>query len=81
LRIFSEELRQQDAAVRACRGDLNLAEDLYRQGLVDYTGVSTAQIALLGAQNSELGLRMQEATACVQLIEALGGGWTAPPKT
>ena len=36
---------------------------------------TTAQTSLLGAQQTAVSLRLQQLTAEVQLIEALGGGW------
>jgi len=37
--------------------------------------VIAAQTALLSNQRTALNLRMQQLTASVQLIKALGGGW------
>jgi outer membrane protein TolC len=36
----------------------------------------TARTTLLQIQESELNLHVQEMTSVVQLIKALGGGWT-----
>jgi outer membrane protein TolC len=40
-----------------------------------YLNVTVAQTALLNNQRAALNLRMQQMTASVQLIKALGGGW------
>jgi outer membrane protein TolC len=40
-------------------------------------GASLAQTVLLSNQRTALTLRMEQMTATVQLIEALGGGWDA----
>jgi outer membrane protein TolC len=39
--------------------------------------VTTAQTTLLSNQRTAMNLRMQQMTASVQLIKALGGGWNA----
>ncbi|HEX4509903.1 MAG TPA: TolC family protein, partial [Burkholderiaceae bacterium] len=59
----------------------------YREGIVAYTDVVTAQATALGARRSLLQVTLGRQTAAVQMIEALGGGWstqqlaadTAPP--
>ncbi len=35
----------------------------------------TAQLTLLSNQQSEVALRVNEMTAAVELVQALGGGW------
>jgi NodT family efflux transporter outer membrane factor (OMF) lipoprotein len=75
LRILSLEIGQQDAAVASAQRLLAIATDRYQLGLNPYLDVITAQTALLSAQQSAVNLRMQQLTASVQLIEALGGGW------
>jgi hypothetical protein len=75
LRILSEELQQLDVAINAADNSLQLATSRYKAGLDPYLNVITAQAALLGNQQSAVALRMQQMTASVQLIEALGGGW------
>jgi NodT family efflux transporter outer membrane factor (OMF) lipoprotein len=75
LRILSEELQQLDTAIKAADNNLQLATSRYKAGLDPYLNVITAQAALLGNQQSAVALRMQQMTASVQLIEALGGGW------
>jgi outer membrane protein TolC len=43
--------------------------------LDSYLDVITAQTALLSNQRTAMNLRMEQLTASVQLIKALGGGW------
>jgi outer membrane protein TolC len=43
--------------------------------------VITAQTALLSNQRTALNLRMEQMTASVQLIKALGGGWDVSQRT
>ncbi len=75
LRILSQEIQQQDAAVKAAQRNLNVATDRFKLGLDPYLNVITAQTALLSNQQTAVNLRMQQMTSSVQLIEALGGGW------
>jgi NodT family efflux transporter outer membrane factor (OMF) lipoprotein len=75
LRILSQELRQQNAAVAASEGYLRLATTRYQSGLDDYLNVLTAQTTLLSNQRTALNLQMEQLTSSVQLIKALGGGW------
>jgi NodT family efflux transporter outer membrane factor (OMF) lipoprotein len=77
LRILSQELQQQDAAVKSAQRNLTIAMARYRTGLDPYLDVITAQTALLGNQETAVSLRMEQMTSSVQLIEALGGGWDA----
>ena len=75
LRILSQELQQQNAAVESSQRYLTLANARYQSGMDSYLDVITAQTALLSNQRTALNLRMQQLTASVQLIKALGGGW------
>jgi NodT family efflux transporter outer membrane factor (OMF) lipoprotein len=75
LRILSQEIQQQDAAVKSAQRNLNVATDRYKLGIDPYLNVITAQTTLLSNQQTAVNLRMQQMTASVQLIEALGGGW------
>jgi NodT family efflux transporter outer membrane factor (OMF) lipoprotein len=75
LRILSQELQQQNAAVESSQRYLTLANARYQAGLDIYLDVIAAQTALLSNQRTALNLRMEQMTASVQLIKALGGGW------
>jgi NodT family efflux transporter outer membrane factor (OMF) lipoprotein len=77
LRILSREIRQQEAAVASSQRYLNLANDRYRLGIDSYLNVITAETTLLTNQRTAMNLRMEQMTASVQLIKALGGGWEA----
>ncbi len=68
--------RQEVAAVDAAQRTLNLSMVLYRQGATDYLTVITAQAALLQAQLQVLSLDTLQLHASVDLIRALGGGWS-----
>ena len=77
LRILSQEILQQDAAVASAQRNLEVANNRYRAGIDPYLNVITAQTTLLSNQQTAVNLRRQQMTSGVQLIEALGGGWDA----
>ena len=81
LRILSQELQQQNDAVKSSQGYLTLANARYKSGIEVYLDVITAQTALLSNQRTAMNLRMQQMTASVQLIKALGGGWDVSHNT
>jgi NodT family efflux transporter outer membrane factor (OMF) lipoprotein len=81
LRILSQELHQQNAAVESSLRYLTLADDRYQSGLDSYLDVITAQTTLLNNQRTAMNLRMQQMTASVQLVKALGGSWDVSPGT
>jgi outer membrane protein TolC len=77
LRVLSQELQEQNAAVESSQHYLALTRDRYQAGLDDYLTSLAAQTALLANQRTATNLRMQQMTASVQLVKALGGGWDA----
>ncbi len=77
LRILSQAIGQQDAAVEAAARSLREAMVRYGAGIDPYLNVITAQTTLLNDQQTAVNYRMQEMVASVQLIKALGGGWDA----
>jgi NodT family efflux transporter outer membrane factor (OMF) lipoprotein len=77
LRILKQVVDQQENAVRSAERNLKLANDRYLLGLDPYLNVITAQATLLTNQQAAVNFRLQQMTASVQLIEAVGGGWDA----
>jgi NodT family efflux transporter outer membrane factor (OMF) lipoprotein len=77
LRVLSEEIQQQGEAVKSAQRVVTLATDRYRLGIDPYLNVIVAQASLLTNQQTDVSLRVQQITASVQLMEALGGGWDA----
>jgi NodT family efflux transporter outer membrane factor (OMF) lipoprotein len=75
LRILSQVIDQQDAAVGAAARSLQEATVRYRAGVDPYLNVLVAQRTLLDNQQSAVTFRMRQMVANVQLIKALGGGW------
>jgi NodT family efflux transporter outer membrane factor (OMF) lipoprotein len=81
LRILSHELQLQNAAVESSQRYLTLAGVRYQSGIDIYLNVINAQTALLNNQRTALNLQMEQLTASVQLIKALGGGWNVLQET
>lgn len=77
LRILSQSIEQQDAAVEAAARSLQEARARYNAGIDPYLNVIVAQTILLNDQQTAVTLRTQQMIASVQLIKALGGGWDA----
>jgi len=77
LRLLSIEIQQEDAAVNSAERNLKVATDRYKLGIDPYLNVLTAQTSLLSNKQTAVNLRIQQMTASVQLVEALGGGWSA----
>jgi NodT family efflux transporter outer membrane factor (OMF) lipoprotein len=75
LRILSQNIDQQNAAVEAAARSLQEATVRYKGGLDPYLNVINAQSILLNNRQTAVGFRMQQMVASVQLIKALGGGW------
>jgi NodT family efflux transporter outer membrane factor (OMF) lipoprotein len=77
LRVLSQQIGRQDAAVQAAQKYVDIATSRYQTGLDPYLDVLIAQDTLLSDQQTLVTLRVSEMTAAVQLIQALGGGWDA----
>jgi len=75
VRILSQQILRQQEAVESSETFLRLELTRYQNGIDPYIDVVTAQTTLLQNQQSLTNLQVQEMTASVQLIEALGGGW------
>ena len=75
LRILSQEIQEQDIAIKSAQRYLTDAQNRWKLGLDPYLDVISAQTALLSNQQTMVNLRIEQITASVQLIEALGGGW------
>jgi NodT family efflux transporter outer membrane factor (OMF) lipoprotein len=76
LQHYHDAADEEKAAVAAAQRTLDLSLALYKQGAVDYLNVVTSQTALLQAQLQALSLDTLQLTASVDLIRAVGGGWT-----
>jgi len=65
------------SALEAAQRSLDFATARYREGAVNYLEVVTSQTATLQTQRNALDLDTRQRRASVQLIRALGGGWSA----
>jgi outer membrane protein TolC len=61
----------------AAKRSLDLSLTQYREGATSYLDVVTSQTVTLQTELASLDLDTRELRASVQLIRALGGGWTA----
>ena len=75
-RLLAEEWNAEDQAVTAAEHALEIANNRYRAGLVTYLDVATAQTEALNQERNGVELQGARLTACVNLIKALGSGWT-----
>jgi NodT family efflux transporter outer membrane factor (OMF) lipoprotein len=75
--IESRQLSIQTEAVKAAQQAVDIALNEYRAGTQNYTTVVTAEATALNDQESALSTRASRLTAVVDLIVALGGGWSS----
>jgi NodT family efflux transporter outer membrane factor (OMF) lipoprotein len=75
VRILSQQVLRQQQAVNSAQIFVKLESGRYETGIDPYIDVIIAQTTLLSNQQALTNLQVQEMTASVQLIEALGGGW------
>lgn len=75
LRVVSDQIVREEVAVKAAQNYLDIATTRYHTGLDPYLNVMTAQLTLLGNQQLQVTLQVNEMTAAVELVQALGGGW------
>jgi NodT family efflux transporter outer membrane factor (OMF) lipoprotein len=75
VRILSQDIQQQDAAIQSAQRSLHEATVRFQAGLDPYLNVITAQTIFLSDQQTAVNFRMQQMVASVQLVKALGGGW------
>ena len=75
-RLLKTESAQSAAARLAADKTQSLALVLYQQGLDNYLDVVVAEVTALDAGVSTVGVDIREAQARIDLVRALGGGWT-----
>jgi NodT family efflux transporter outer membrane factor (OMF) lipoprotein len=76
LKILAEEADVQDEAVAAATRSVALTTSQYRSGTVSYLNVIVTQTIELTNRVTQVQILGRRMTAAVQLIQALGGGWS-----
>jgi len=76
IRHLIDQAAAQQRAVASARRAADLATDRYRSGIVSYIEVVDASRDALQAERANAQLAGQRLVAAVQLIKALGGGWS-----
>ncbi|MFM0503518.1 efflux transporter outer membrane subunit [Paraburkholderia caffeinilytica] len=79
LRILKDQTRTQAEAVAASSRAAALSRRQYDEGAVNYLDVIDAERTVLDARRAAVQLSGGQATATVNLIRALGGGWGDAP--
>jgi NodT family efflux transporter outer membrane factor (OMF) lipoprotein len=75
VRILSQEIERQQAAVKSAQEFFTLSLGRYQTGIDPYLNVLTAQTTLLADQQTLVTLQIQQMVSAVNLVQALGGGW------
>lgn len=77
VRILADEAAQQTSAVASAERALVLAQSRYEGGITTYLEVVTAQSTALVNERAAVDVLTRRMTANVNLVKALGGGWSA----
>lgn len=77
-RILAEEHALRASAANDADLAATMVTNQYREGQVVYTSVVTAQVQALNARRTLVQSATSRETTAVALIQAIGGGWTAP---
>ncbi|MBV8593316.1 MAG: efflux transporter outer membrane subunit, partial [Caulobacteraceae bacterium] len=76
-RVLGQELAVRHAALAAAEQNVVITHNQYLAGQVDFTTVVVAEASALSARTAEVQIEASRLTTAVDLIAALGGGWTA----
>jgi outer membrane protein TolC len=77
LRELEQESITEAAAVAATTSALQQAQYRYSGGIATYIEIVVAENAALQARLSAADIQLRRMVASVQLVRALGGGWSA----
>jgi len=75
LRVLGQQIGVERDAVAAAQHAVDITLNEYQAGTIAYTTVITAQVTLLGDQETALLVQEDRLIASVALVQALGGGW------
>ena len=78
LRILSDQIAAQDAALQASQRAARISHAQYNEGSISYLDVIEADRTVLTQQRVSVQLDGERARSTVQLVRALGGGWDTP---
>ncbi len=76
LHLLASKANTQQQAVASAQQALTLITNQYKAGTVPYLNVMMAQTVALSAQRNLTEIEKRRMVATVELIKALGGGWT-----
>jgi outer membrane protein, multidrug efflux system len=76
--LLANQYAAESEALVAARKQLEIVNNQYRDGLITYLEVATAESTALNVEFSATQLRGQQLVATVTLVKALGGGWQKP---
>ena len=79
LRILQDQTQTQAEAVKASARVAQLSRTQYQEGAVNFLDVIDADRTVLQSQRAAAQLAGLQAVATVNLIRALGGGWSTAP--
>jgi NodT family efflux transporter outer membrane factor (OMF) lipoprotein len=77
LAVLARESVAERAAADAAAETLTITQNQYKAGTVDYLNVVSAQNASLSAERAWRDITNRSLAASVNLLKALGGGWSA----
>lgn len=77
-RALAEEYGLRQTAATDADLAATMVLNQYREGQVAYTNVVTAQVQALNARRTLVQSAATRETTAVALVQAIGGGWTAP---
>ena len=78
IHFYKEQNESQNAATSDAGDVVDLANQRYIQGLVNYLEVITAEQTYLDNQRTQANILAAEYLSTIRLIKALGGGWDCP---
>ena len=73
--LLADQYAAESDALVAARKQLEIVNNQYRDGLITYLEVATAENTALNVEFAATALRGQQLVAAVALVKALGGGW------
>jgi NodT family efflux transporter outer membrane factor (OMF) lipoprotein len=76
IRVYGDTIKIQAEAVKVAQQAVQISLNEYRAGTQTFTTVVTAEATALSDEQNLLSARAQRLTATINLIVALGGGWT-----